>query len=67
MTEPLIYTSRGNLPVASLEYQTAWDVQPHYIKFMERYLLDGEIVKESAHVYNTRGAASGVELGKFGG
>lgn len=58
MDEPLIYTARGNLPVSSLTYQTAWDVQEDYVKFCERYLLDGEVVKESAHVYDKRGISA---------
>jgi hypothetical protein len=45
MTDPLIYTSKGNVPISSLTYQTAWDVQEGYIKFMERYLdSSGEVV-----------------------
>lgn len=67
MSEPLIYTSKGNLPIASLQYQTAWDVQPNYIKFMERYSLDGEVVKESAHIYDTHGALAGAAIGNIGG
>lgn len=56
MTEPLIYTSKGNVPVAVLKYETAWDDQPHYIKFVERYRDEsGEVVKESAHVYSKAG------------
>ena len=51
--EPLIWTSKGNVPVSTLTYQTAWDVKDEYIKFMERYLdASGEVVKESAHVYD---------------
>ena len=51
--EPLIWTSKGNLPISALTYQTAWDVQPSYIKFVERYLdATGEVVKESAHVFD---------------
>lgn len=48
---PLIYTSRGNLPIASLEYQTRWEEVPgHYTKLIETYSLDGEVVRQSAHV-----------------
>lgn len=50
MDEPLIYTTKGNVPVASLQYATQWDRTDDYIKFVERYTLDGEVVKESAHV-----------------
>ena len=55
MDAPLIYTSHGNLPVASLQYATRWEDAPDYIKFVEVYLLDGEVVRESAHVYAKRG------------
>lgn len=53
--EPLIYTIRGNLPIASLEYRTRWEDAPDYIKLVETYSLDGEVVRESAHVYAKRG------------
>jgi len=55
--EPLIWTSRGNLPVSSLKYEVFWDAQyPHYMKFVERYTAeDGEVVKESAHAYSFSG------------
>ena len=65
MTEPLIYTSKGNLPISSLILETAWDVQTDYIKFVERYLdSEGEIVRESAHVYHYGLAVTG-EAGSF--
>ncbi len=47
---PLIYTSRGNLPVDSLTYSTRWERTDDFVKFVETYALDGEVVKESAHV-----------------
>lgn len=55
---PLIYTSRGNVPISDVTLETAWDVQETYIKFTERYrAADGEIVKESAHVYDRIGVS----------
>ena len=49
---PLIHTTRGTVPLDTLTYQTAWDVQPTHIQFVERYLdASGEVVKQSAHVY----------------
>jgi len=53
--KPLIWTIKGNLPTESLTYETSWELREDYIKFSERYLLDGEIVKESAHVYSKKG------------
>lgn len=64
--EPLIWTSKGNLPVSSLTYQTAWDVQDTYIKFAERYIdAAGEVVKESAHVYDRVGIAAAGAAASF--
>lgn len=55
--EPLIYTSKGNIPVASLKLETQWDVNEDFIKFTERYRDEsGEVVKESAHVYDRKGS-----------
>lgn len=63
---PLIWTSEGNVPVASLSYETEWDINPEYIKFVERYRnAKGETVKESAHVYDLRGLASAGVAGSF--
>lgn len=60
MEKPLIWTTKGNVPVDSLNYQTGWDIcPPHYIKFVERYLDEsGEVVKESAHVYDLKGVTA---------
>jgi hypothetical protein len=55
MNEPMIYTTLGNVPASQLTYQTEWDDKPEYTKFTERYLLNGEVVKESAHVYSRVG------------
>jgi len=53
---PLIFTTRGNVPISELEYQTRWEDTPDYTKFVERYVAsDGEVVKESAHVYDRKG------------
>ena len=66
--EPLIYTSKGNLPIASLACEVEWDIKPgHHIKLIERYRDGGgEVVKESAHVYSLQGLlaeASAANLG----
>jgi hypothetical protein len=60
MTEqPLIYTSKGNLPEASLSCERYWERTPEYVKFIERYSLDGEVVKESCHVLGLEGLECG--------
>lgn len=46
---PLIYTSKGNLPVDNLTYRTQWEFDAQGITFIEEYHLDAELVKRSAH------------------
>jgi len=65
MNEPLIYTARGNLPIGSLTYATRWEDTEDYIKFVETYTLDGEIVRESAHVYAKRAMLAESATGTF--
>lgn len=67
MSEPLIYTIKGNLPIASLAYSTHWDVQERYIKFTETYKLGDEVVRQSAHVYDKHGIKASAAVGSFGG
>lgn len=62
---PHIYTSRGNLPIASLEYATRWEDAPTYLKFVETYRLAGEVVRESAHVYVKQGLSLDVQAEKL--
>ena len=50
MNEPLIYTTHGNLPIASLALSTSWEDTPDYVKMTETYRLGEEIVRESVHV-----------------
>lgn len=66
MSEPLIYTSRGNLPVSSLVYATRWEETDAFIRFVETYTLDGEVVRESSHFRGKTGLTMGAELGKLG-
>lgn len=47
---PLIYTSKGNLPIDSLTHSVDWEDTADYVKLTETYTLDGEVVKQSAHV-----------------
>ena len=61
MDEPLIYTSKGNLPITSLEYSHKWEDEETYIKFTETYTLDSEIVKQAVHVIMKTGQQSNIE------
>lgn len=47
--EPLVYTSRGNMPLSELTYRHEWLEDDIAITFVEEYLHKGEVVKRSAH------------------
>lgn len=63
--QPLIWTTKGNLPIASLQYSHAWEETTEYLKFSETYTLDGEVVKQSAHVYVKQGIPMQPDQGGF--
>lgn len=63
--EPLIYTTKGNLPEKDLDYSKQWEFEGDSIKFSETYKLNGEIVKQSAHVFILRGHELGTLQGTF--
>ncbi len=57
MSEPLIHTTRGNLPVASLTFAVTWRVEPDFISITETYTAeDGVVVRQDAHVCALKGA-----------
>ena len=49
--EPLIHTTLGNVPVASLAHEVEWRITDDVIHFTERYKSDGIVVRQDAHVY----------------
>ena len=63
---PMIFTSKGNLPIASLEYRHQWTNTEDEISFVEEYLLDGEVVKRAVHLYLKRGVGAGAEAANIG-
>lgn len=66
MTEPLIYTSKGNRPIQGLKHEVVWDFGDDFVKLTERYTDEvGDVVKESAHVYSKRGVTAEPVAGSF--
>ena len=65
MEQPLIYTTKGNLPIEALEHSHKWEFVGKAIKFTETYKLDGEIVKESPHVFVWEGMDIATLQGTF--
>ena len=66
MSEPLIFTTKGNLPLSSLTHEVEWRIAEKVIVFVERYLLGDEVVKESSHVKLLDGVAMSADVGKIG-
>ena len=62
---PLIYTSKGNLPIDSLEYLHYWTEDEDAIFFNEEYRLDGEIVKSNRHGRMKHGLSIEAETAEF--
>lgn len=61
--EPLIWTTKGNLPIASLQYRHEWTDTAVETTLVEEYLLGEEVVKRNVHVMLKQGAVSHAEAG----
>lgn len=57
MSEPLVWTTKGNLPISTLQHRVDWSVTPEQIIFTESYFLGDELVKKSSHVKVLTGVA----------
>jgi hypothetical protein len=66
MDEPLIYTTKGNLPLNSLAYTHQWVEDEVAITFIEEYRLDGEVVKRNAHARLKKGLEAAIQNQLFG-
>lgn len=64
--EPLIWTTKGNMPVAALEYKTDWFENEGEIGLAETYLHEGEVVRRSVHIRKKEGANIGAEQTRLG-
>lgn len=64
--EPLVYTTKGNLPLSSLKYRHEWLEDDVAITFAEEYTLDGEVVRRNAHSRLKKGLDAAVQNQLFG-
>ncbi|TAL45095.1 MAG: hypothetical protein EPN91_03110, partial [Salinibacterium sp.] len=49
MDEPLIYTSKGNVPEASLRYEQGWVNDGDILWHHQQWFLGDEMVKNNVH------------------
>ena len=55
MSEPLIYTSLGNLPLAGLEERVVWTDNADETICASEHWLNGECVRRAVHIYKRTG------------
>jgi len=50
--KPLIWTTKGNVPLDSLEYYIGWEITDKSITFREEYRFKdtGEVAKQNSHI-----------------
>jgi hypothetical protein len=57
MTVPMIWTAKGNMPIADLQYRTEWTENDDEIGMAEIYEFEGEVVRRSVHIRKKQGLA----------
>jgi hypothetical protein len=72
---PLVFTSKGNLPLSDLEYRSGWadengapaalKADPAAVVFWEEHWHQGECVKRSAHALMREGSAATGDVSGF--
>jgi hypothetical protein len=63
---PMIWTTKGNVPIKMMDYRTEWNDSPESMTLAEIYELNGEVVRRSVHVYNKIGSRMGTQQAIFG-
>lgn len=63
MEIPLIWTSKGNLPVTDLEERVVWTDNPDETILAHEHWLGDECVKRSVHVYKRTGVETLSQIG----
>jgi hypothetical protein len=64
--EPLIWTTKGNMPISALECKVEWFENDGEIGLAETYLHEGEVVRRSVHIRKKEGADIGAEQARIG-
>lgn len=63
--EPLIYTSKGNMPIKDLEYRYGWTDNDVETRLTQEWLLGDEVVKSSVHVFLKHGVTVEAKVAKL--
>ena len=65
MSEPLTYTTKGNVPSASLRLEPVWEVTEDYAKVNVRHFMGDEMVRNDVYVYDRKGVVAFGEAAKL--
>ena len=63
--EPLIWTSRGNMPISALEQRDVWTINEDEVALASESWFEGECVRRQVHIKKLRGESVLVEAGVF--
>lgn len=63
--EPLIFTSKGNLPIALLREDCVWTVNEDEAICCVQHWLGDELVRNQVNVLKLKGESALVEVGVF--
>jgi hypothetical protein len=64
--EPLVHTTKGNVPLSKLQYRHFWEEDDVATTFIEEYWLEGELVRRNAHSRLKRGLDAAIQNQLFG-
>lgn len=62
---PLIWTTKGNIPIEGLDHAVQWLEDDTSISLIETFKLNGEVVKRNVHARLKEGVAAIPEQATF--
>lgn len=66
MTEPLIYTTKGNIPCKDLRLNPVWEETPDYTKVTVEHFLGDELVRADVYVMSKKPLEIGAAQASLG-
>ena len=65
--EPLIFTTKGNIPISGLQWQDGWEFSANGITYWSEYTLDSEVVRRDVARYQLpEGSQLSIEQSNIG-
>ncbi len=64
--EPLVHTTKGNVPLSQLQYRHSWEEDDVAISFIEEYRMGDELVRRNVHSRLKKGLDAAIHNQLFG-